>query len=507
MKKPYFLGLLSVLSSLLGLSSPTARAGNPAIDRLINQTRRPVMAELLAVFKGRFPRRNPMLRYGYERSDEFMQTLQEELPRIIARFERVYPGARYAGLGRDSAHLVDLMDAFYLGRGQSGRAVRINASGGGIHGAELPVLADMLESLGASLDPEARKFVPLVVFDATNFIADGGSQSTRLMQAALDRWRERGGDARGFIQRFNVIATQIYEQNQIAADLDVGRIFALQHLSLERSELRTHQTDTFANKTTFAYTLEWHETFGPLERNPETGIIEGRLPVEKVSRYLPKGYTVAGRNEHRLAILGELYDALIQTSRPEFQQKVAQEAKALGYNLSRTQVVRIPDFNAITLAQYVKYRLQESRKSLNAAIQALRPHPAGYYVFAGSQLTYWLGNVEAIMQGEAALLLLAKLPSLREKKLVNALDTQHIITHILARMKHATPGDARRVAQILDQDPSLRSLFETRAKRARKGDARGASAGMSRLLELGILGGLAGPDSADCAPALLGDAA
>lgn len=485
-----FGGIFGVLAGLVGLWTSAAQAANPAIERLLDQTRRPVIADLLAVYEGRVPRQNPMLRDGYRRTNRFAQILQEELPRLIARFERVYPGARYAGLGRDSVQLVDLLDAFYHGRGQAGRVVRLDASGYGVNGASFELLADMLESRGASLDPRQRKFVPFVIFDATNFTARGGSQSTRILQAALERWRERGGDARGFIQRINVIASQIYSQNQIEADLNVEQVFALQQFSLEQSEMQSHQTETFSNRTTVAYTTAWHDTFGPLAVNPETGIVEGDLPRKKGST----------RRVRRI-ILGELYDALIQTSKPEFQAKVEQAAQSLGYTLARSQVVQLPNYQSITPDEYMKIRFETSIRALDTLIQNLPQHP-GNYMNAGYQLAYWITTTETFLQREAVLLVLSKLTSLRSERRLSAMDTKYIITEILRLMAGANGDDARKFTEILNRDPSLRSLFETRARRAKKG-ARGADlAGALRLIELGVLDG-----GTDCTSTLLGEAA
>lgn len=103
----------------------------------------------------------------------------DHLAKIIASFEKAYPGLTYVFLGRDSAFLADAIEAFYLSNGQVGRVRRLKASGNSIYDAQPATLMLFLRQNG--FVPTSKGLSrPFIIIDRTSY--DSGSQMKRLLE-------------------------------------------------------------------------------------------------------------------------------------------------------------------------------------------------------------------------------------------------------------------------------------------------------------------------------------
>lgn len=198
-------------------------------------------------------------------------------PEVIATFEKVYPGATYVGLGRDSAFLVDLMDAFYQSLGQANR-VEI-AEVGRDSFKDTPLLIQYFEQLGLNLKTEVGvpSFVP---FDATNFRES--SQSTQLLKAIIETCASRPGcDKEILLKRLGFINTgpnrSMYQKNIITPDFAFETVIQSQ-IDLERYS----GILSYAASQPLIYTPEYHDSYKGLEKTQNNRVIPIRGNVYEV---------------------------------------------------------------------------------------------------------------------------------------------------------------------------------------------------------------------------------
>lgn len=464
---------IAVLGLCLSAISAPADELDPRIEKLLVMPSRPTVTEIFEIY-GKVGRTNPMSAgsYGYTGRDPYTsfddRFVVETMPRFIAAFERVYPGATYGGLGRDSARVVDILDAFYLQIGQPGRAIRLNASGNSLRASTSGELVKFLESNGASLNPKNTKFTPLVIFDATSFNEDGGSQSTSLLQAALQKWKRNRGTAEGFLQRINVIATQIYEENPIDADLDVAAVFVRQAEQLEESKLSSHQTETFsfieAQVINYGGNF-WHETFPSLALNKFTGKYEGVVPQTDPVRY----------RAQRIQVLGHIFDAIRLTRSKKFLDNVRAETAALGFRFNekggaRPPVVKRPspeELAKIGEANFKRYL----RSSLGEIKQMQAGEKSGYVGTIGKayvdlitqapNVSYYSGDAKQA-QRRAALEVLAQLEKEWKGERIGNRELRRLGAIAMAYIGEADETAAAAIQRILGRSPELRGALQER---------------------------------------------
>lgn len=203
----------------------------------------------------------------FDNIDDFRQiNIFNELinsgPRLIADFEKMYPGATFVGMGRDSAFVSDFLDAFYQELGQQNRVQLANVGRYSFKDPEL--LSDYFIQLGFNTHPDKNTpfFVP---FDATNF--QNNSQSFQLISALLERCRlTRGCHIDEVINHLGFINTgaqrRMYNRNVFNGDTQV-----LQNV-LETNSV-SHQFKTIVSAVIsedLTYTGEYHGSFGELKR-------------------------------------------------------------------------------------------------------------------------------------------------------------------------------------------------------------------------------------------------
>lgn len=466
---------LVTLLALATLAPPSYAEGelDPRIEKLLAMSSRPTVEQVLEIY-GEVGKANPMRGqpYGYTGVETYRSFnrsyIMENVPRLIAAFEHVYPGAVYGGLGRDSARLTDLLNAFYLSLGQPGRAIRLNASGNSLRASSSEEKVRFLESNGVSLDPAATDFVPLVIFDATGFSARGSSQTTSLLQAAVEVWARNGGTAAGFIQRINVIATQLYRGNPIGPKLSVSGVFSRQVKQLEAAKLGTHQLETFsyhgAAQVNYGSHF-WHETFPRLVQSKRTGKFEGSVPRTSV-----EGYRAS-----RIQVLGHIFDAIQITRSPKFLDNVRQEAAALGYRFSGKRNLRLPEVKPPTarqLARQSEANLKRYLKSMFQQVNWLAPQQKNGYlgsvarayaklIQGAASVPDYAGSAEEARR-RAAIEVLSRLEKDWKTERIGDRDLRRLGAIAMTYVGAPDAEAAERIKQILQESPELKRALQKR---------------------------------------------
>lgn len=108
---------------------------------------------------------------------KWFQVLMENAPKMIATFERSFPGATWVFIGRDMAIFADLFEAFYTSIGQNNRVARLKMSSGTLEGLTDELAYKFLKS---NLFDETSEF-PYVFVDAVS--RGGGRQGRALINS------------------------------------------------------------------------------------------------------------------------------------------------------------------------------------------------------------------------------------------------------------------------------------------------------------------------------------
>lgn len=294
-------------------------------EKLMALEHRPTIQQVVNAFDGRPPRIEKGLT-NEATNREWAEDIKTNLPIAIAKLEALYPGAIWASLGRDSVAIADLLEAFYLGLGQPGRGVRINASSGSFAQDSDDMFIKMLKKLGMRIDANAASR-PFVVIDRTSY--GSFSQSTKLMQMVYKYHVNKGGQAKTLFRKVAMVSTasglEIFEKRKFFDEV---------RLSSKDYDYPTNlaQVSELANFTDQPL-AEWHGTFGTLMRY-ENGMIGGRpgQPSSLTSREKALDMMIKGFQIVKTKI---------------FQDAVRREAKKLGYDFD--QNLKMYDKNWKTL--------------------------------------------------------------------------------------------------------------------------------------------------------------
>lgn len=464
---------LVALAAWLSPLGGFAQELDPRIERLLAMPSRPTVEEVLEIY-GEVGK-NPMTAeaYGYVTDNPNYPPaeafIRAEVPKFIAAFELVYPGAVYAGLGRDSARMVDLLNAFYLRLGQPGRAIRLNASGNSLRRSNKEGYVRFLMSNGVSLDPKQTSFAPVVIFDATNFKSGGRSQSTMLLQAAVEEWARNGGTGAGFVQRINVIATQMYDGNPIRAGINVSAVLERQVEQLEASQLMSHQSETFSYAAAAQVNYGnffWHDTFTHLDLNPVNGVYEGVLPSDT---------SAVDWRSSRIQVLGHIFDAIVMTRSEEFLQDVRQAAADLGFRFSEKRSTRLPNVrrpSAEELAARGEAAFKRYVRNALRNLKALEPADKDGYLgnvataYAGLitqsvNVPYYAGGPDSARR-RTALETFARLEGEWRSKRIGNRDLRRLGAIAMTYIGELDETSAAAVQRILSNSPELRKALQER---------------------------------------------
>lgn len=311
-------------------------AFSQTVAQLMAQRDRPTIAQVSALSQADVDASLPPLDANFQNA---LANLMRFAPQIVASCERVFPGATWAFVGRDSAIYGDVLEGFYTSIGQPNRVVRVGMSRPTLNSASDALLVRYMEQLGLSLDPGAK---PFVLVDTANY--GNAGQPRRVLSAIYAEHFRRYGHVRNVVSRFNVIGMLTNGTSPYGSTLkgvegdmaslqalydngvrDAGYNFANAHKVLS---MDPPAPDYFLIGHDYKFdnwkvgVPTWHNSFGALvERNGHIEPTPGAV------------YDETYRKQH-LRIQWEL--SKIVTS-PAFQSNVVSEATTLGYQFPLTQ--------------------------------------------------------------------------------------------------------------------------------------------------------------------------
>jgi hypothetical protein len=163
---------------------------------LLARPTRPTFNEFLQALNP-FPESNPF--QPCVRDDFRLPLLYTTAPQLIVELEYAFPDNIWAPLGRDTAVVGDLLEAFYLSIGQTNRVVRLNASGPSFK-REYDYL-DLLISAGL-VDHSGYPLSNFIILDPTRWAPE--SQSRMLISTVYKRLPVT--QHQDFLTRVNAVA-------------------------------------------------------------------------------------------------------------------------------------------------------------------------------------------------------------------------------------------------------------------------------------------------------------
>jgi hypothetical protein len=283
-------------------------------EDLLALDHRPTVAEIKAAFNGELPGENP---FGTPTAG-LQQIIFDNAPAVIAAFERAFPGATFAPLGRDSVFLGDLLDGFYASLGQH-RIVRVSASGASL--TDQKDLIDFMKGVGADLTSSQY---PFIMFDQTNFKSN--SQSVGYLNAMIAACQPPHCDPGTLAERFNFLNTGsskgMYAANIIDYKTNIPAMLEQQRTNINAN--KSHGAIlSVAVPTDLVYTAEYHGTFSKFTRTKDGRVIT-----------MPGAMSA---NETRLQILADVFETIKTVSSRDFLTRVKAEATLLGYAYSENR--------------------------------------------------------------------------------------------------------------------------------------------------------------------------
>lgn len=298
------------------------------VRQLLALDHQPTVTEIKAAFGGKLPEKNPFGRP----TQSLLGTARERAPGVIAAFEKAFPGATYAALGRDAAFLGDILDAFYGGLGQK-RVVRVGASGQSLTGNE-EAIVEFLRPLGLDL-ARLDELPPFVMFDQTRYRETSQSQ-TYLRAVTRVCARRASCDLDKLRAKFNFINTgpnvdQMYRANIVNADSYVADFLDGQRTSWP-PDAAPQAILSVDVPQELVYTTEYHGKFGVLHE------VDGDVRADPGSM---------SRRRDRLQILADVYEIIRITSTEEFREGVRQAAADLHFEFPEIRVTEAKDIRRI----------------------------------------------------------------------------------------------------------------------------------------------------------------
>ena len=329
------------------------KARDEKINELLNMQSRPTIAEIENALTP-WPRKNPFRNAG-ERSQAVAVT-KADGPKIIASLEAAYPGGTYAFLGRDSALIADMVDAFYRAHGQNHRVVRLNASGQSLVGSTPDILVDFLATNGLHLQ-SVDQDPPFIIIDATSYSPT--SQSRQYIGAFYSVYQGTQKPLTNLLMKVNVI--DIKNSNYpIIGSQNYETVKKIEKY-IKTSNAQPTGPDRILkiDGAQLAYSSEWHGPFLQLQR-----MQDGRV-------FAPPGGLSSV--EIRQTILGGLYDIIGIVSTKEFYSEVQKAARELGYEFPEGRARERTDIRMLTADEIAEQRIAEAQRSFKDIISELGP--------------------------------------------------------------------------------------------------------------------------------------
>lgn len=270
----------------------------------------------------------------------WFDALINNAPKMIATFERSFPGATWAFIGRDMSIFADLFEAFYLSIGQQSRVVRIGMSSGTLEG-----MTDerALSFLKANKFNEHAEH-PYVFVDAIS--RGGGRQGRTLVQAIYNRLAHTKEDATRLSWYINFIGMKV--STTAIDDNPVDQAY-LQLRTIDTNKLFHSRRDVFNVLKIFTYsdgrdskddrylgmneagyshwTGAWHGPYGPLKDRDDGSISASPLPMQLLN---VKNYDVEVRKIREAVLLYQAHVIWAARSN-DFRARVVAEARDLNY--------------------------------------------------------------------------------------------------------------------------------------------------------------------------------
>lgn len=415
LRSQYRLPLIAVAFAV-GLSAghaPWLHASEDGVRQLLSMENRPTIADMKRHLSP-WPRKNPFKgRDNYGRIARF----SDDFPTVIVNFERAFPGATFAGLGRDSALIGDLLDAFYRSIGQVGRVVRLNASGGSFHGASQGTLVSFMKSAGLDLE-NIGEAPPFIIFDQTSYSRwyNQMSQSRALVYAGYQTYARMGGDPKDLVRKFNLISNGNYSANDIK-HTNVEAFLS----SLENRVGASGPDAVLLNPARlYGYSSEWHGSFGAFSDT-------GSGPVARVGP--------ANSESVRQAILWELFEAIRILERPSFLKKVKSVSKGFGFEFPLKREWLIQDVRLLPGGELEYLRKDFARrtgdyKKMSGSVSSMELSPNGEDV-----RRWWRHHYRIHYAVEYSLLTVQLSANLIRYGKITEFDLASLLAEVLGRVK------------------------------------------------------------------------
>lgn len=349
--------LIVIVTSLISLQGFAGQIPPGVVD-LVHRRARPTVQEIVSTLgqQNLVTQKNPLPVVDYNLvGGSLLTAFYTSLPRVIAQFEKAYPGAIYLGLGRDSALLSDAIDAFYLGLGQSGRSKMLGASGGTFNNNPTDeTIVAFLEGYGFSLDNIANAR-PFVIFDGTRF--NPTSQSRRIMSAIYRVAAKRGIDLKTLVRKVNFVSTAFdgykYYPKNLIAQTNVDSYFKGQAQVIDH----TGPSEILAvDGWLLTHGYNWTDTYGPFVNSQ--GKIVGS-PGALMSE------------QERLYALAQQIEMIRLTNTQQFVDRVEAESKTLGFSFREHLRLYNGNVEVAKVEPVIKMPPRDHDKDLNANLKAL----------------------------------------------------------------------------------------------------------------------------------------
>lgn len=256
----------------------------------------------------------------------WLKTLIDEGPQFIATLEKAFPGGTWVFIGRDSAAIADMVEAFYLSIGQTGRVARIGMSKETLANATPEALYEMLRSTGYHLSKTTH---PFILIDT---VSQGfGRQGRSLIQSVYQRAANRQYKMGDLIRKFNMIGIIVSTfkgtpnpvQNSDAVLAQQEAFFNTTRVTDYGANVKvltyapTVGQGLFGESGYEHYTAAWHGSYGPLEKRAD-----GKVLAQPKTQF-PRQYKLAV-----LKFQKAIWDRVKSTA---FTESVFSFAKQLGY--------------------------------------------------------------------------------------------------------------------------------------------------------------------------------
>ncbi len=246
-------------------------------DDLIQQEYRPSIKEILSVI-------DDINVDPSQISAKFQTYIEKEFPELLSYIDGTFPNSKLAFIGRDSAAIADIFEAYYLHMGIEDKILRINMSGNSFP-KDQKLLLDYLDSLGISSSANAQ--APVIFIDTIS-TPSGGRQPRKLLHALYESYKAQGGDSTQFFKRFNIIGLSVQAASSSATPVNTQ---AGKELIAKQSQLLLANPNLYSalegkihvwpnrsiggyamNEIGYESKLFWHDSFGSLQYQTDGSI-------------------------------------------------------------------------------------------------------------------------------------------------------------------------------------------------------------------------------------------